>query len=380
MPSDSDREALLQIIERRTDIASRFTNLERIGSAGGDGHFSLLVKADDSVSQKQVALKFYNPFKRLDPDASYRFGCFSREAQILEKLNGERDFIGWISPVSEFTERFTAGTVSLNFPFAYYALELAETDVGTLVAEGHLGPEQMLEVFHMMCRAVRRLHELGLTHRDLKPPNFLLTSSGQIKLSDFGTARYLDGTAAPLSPSYILPPGDLRYAAPETLACLLDDDPSVAAYADVFALGAILFEMATGTILGLHLLDQQFRQDLTKAMSVVARGSRKKVFQAFVGEMADKHPLPHLAAFRPDIPRCILPLIDDLYKSMAHLDYRRRLIDFRRIILRLQGCLLVLRNEEKYKRWQEQKQRYRIGRSQKLERRVARALSKSRTE
>src|ERR1700690_738151 len=80
MSIDPDREALLQIIERRPEIAGRFTNLQRIGSAGGDGHFSLIVTADDSVSGKRVALKFYNPFKRLDPDASYRFGCFSREA------------------------------------------------------------------------------------------------------------------------------------------------------------------------------------------------------------------------------------------------------------------------------------------------------------
>lgn len=195
MPSDADREALLQIIERRPEIAGRFTNLQRLGPAGGDGHFSLLVKADDSLSGKCVALKFYNPIKRFDPDASYRFGCFSREAEILEKLKAEKDIIRWVAPVSEFLERFTAGTVSLNFPFAYYALELAETDLGSLIADGLLGTEQMLEVFHVMCRSVQRLQRLGYTHRDLKPPNFLLTKTGEIKLSDFGTARSLDGAA-----------------------------------------------------------------------------------------------------------------------------------------------------------------------------------------
>jgi serine/threonine protein kinase len=289
------------------------------------------VAADDSVTGKRIALKFYNPIKRLDPDASYRFGCFSREAEILEQLKTEKDIIRWVAPVSEFLERFTAGSISLNFPFAYYAVELAETDLGSLIADGLLGVEQMLEAFHVMCRAVRRLRHLGLTHRDLKPPNFLLTQTGQIKLSDFGTARSMDGTMAALSPTYILPPGDLRYAAPETLACLLDDDPSIAASADVFALGAILFEMATGTILGLHVLDAAFREDLTRSMSVVPRGQRKNVFHGFVGEMADSHPLPNLAAFRPDIPPSILPMVDELYKSMAHLDYRKRLVDFSRI-------------------------------------------------
>lgn len=331
MAIDPDREALLQIIERRRDIGGRFTNVRRIGPAGGDGHFSLLLAADDSVSGKRVALKFYNPIKRFDPDASYRFGCFSREAQILEKLQAEKDVIGWVAPISEFLEKFSAGAVSINFPFAYYALELAETDFGSLIADGLLGPEQMLEAFHVMCRSVRRTQRLGVTHRDLKPPNFLLTQTGEIKLSDFGTARWLDSAAMSLSPSYILPPGDLRYAAPETLACLLDDDPAIAIFADMFALGAILFEMATGTILGLHVLDEAFRDDLTKAMAAVPRGKRKDVFHGFVAELADKHPLPNLAAFRPAVPSSILPMLDELYKSMAHLDYRRRLVDFGRI-------------------------------------------------
>lgn len=214
MTSDADREALLQIIERRSELAGRFTNLQRVGPAGGDGHFSLLVKADDNISGQSVALKFYNPIKRFDPDVQYRFGCFSREAAILERLKTERDIIRWVAPVSEFVERFTASGISINFPFAYYALELAVTDLGSLIADGSLEAEQMLEVFHVICRAVRRLHRLGYVHRDLKPPNFLLTHAGQIKLSDFGTARLLDGTDAPLSANYVLPPGDLRYAAP----------------------------------------------------------------------------------------------------------------------------------------------------------------------
>ena len=57
---------------------------------------------------------------------------------------------------------------------------------------------------------------------------------------------------------------------------------------------------------------------------------------------------------------------------MAHLDYRRRLIDFDRIALRVQTCLLVLRNEQKYKKWQEQKERYRAARLLKMQRRAER--------
>jgi hypothetical protein len=90
--------------------------------------------------------------------------------------------------------------------------------------------------------------------------------------------------------------------------------------------------------------------------------------------MANSHPLPNLAAFQPDVPRCILPMLDDLYKSMTHFDYRRRLVDFSRIRLRIQTCLLVLRNEKKYQRWRELKDRYRARRLEKLQRRADRTM------
>jgi hypothetical protein len=144
MSAAADRDSLLRIIESQPILSGRFSNLKRIGSSGGDGHFSLLVTADDSLTGNRVALKFYDPIKRFEPDASYRFGCFAREAEILEKLKAERDIIQWVAPISEFLQPFTAGTVSINFPFAFYALEEAETDVDSLIASGEISPEQLL--------------------------------------------------------------------------------------------------------------------------------------------------------------------------------------------------------------------------------------------
>jgi hypothetical protein len=99
MTIDANREALLSTIERRSNLAGRFTNMRRVGDSGGDGQFSLLVGADDSVCGERVALKFYHPLKRLDRDTGYRFDCFTREAEILEHLSGEKDIIGWRSPI-----------------------------------------------------------------------------------------------------------------------------------------------------------------------------------------------------------------------------------------------------------------------------------------
>lgn len=108
MPNDGDRDALLQIVERRHKLDGRFTDIRRIGSNGGGGFFSILLAATDNTTGSRVALKFFNPLKRFAPDAGYRFDSFSREERILQHLTGERDIIGWVSPVREFVETFTA--------------------------------------------------------------------------------------------------------------------------------------------------------------------------------------------------------------------------------------------------------------------------------
>src|SRR5262249_17401236 len=157
-----------------------------------------------------------------------------------------------------------------EIPFAYYAVEIAKTDLGTLIESNAIDAHTALLYFRAMCRAVRRIHNAQIAHRDIKPPNFLVVSDGNLKLSDFGTARLLDGTTPGLLADYAqFPPGDLGYAAPEMLASLHDDDPRIALGADIFSLGSCLFEMYAGIPLGLQLFDQNFQADLMQAMGRV---------------------------------------------------------------------------------------------------------------
>jgi serine/threonine protein kinase len=373
MPASKDREAILQIVERRGELQKRFTNIRRLGEIGGHGHFSILFKADDRITRGEVALKFYDPLRTFAPDAAYRLGSFHREAKILEELSGLPGIIKWISPINQFTEKLDAGGISLDLPFSYFALELAETDLGSVINTQSLSAENLLRCFHSMCTAVKRFHGRGFTHRDLKPSNFLLMADGSVRLSDFGTAKKMTDSSPALSASYVYPPGDLTYASPEILAALLDDDPKVAFHADRFALGAILFEMVTGAILGLQLFDQRYRDDLTHFMAAIKRGDRKEMFDRLISSISDSHPLPNLFTFAPTVPRSILPLLDQLYKEMAHLDYRKRLDDFDRVRLRLDSCLKVLNNEEAYKKLRERRERAKVAREAKVARRKARA-------
>jgi hypothetical protein len=70
MADNKDRESLLRIVERRSELDGRFTNIQRVGEFGGTGNFSLLFRAQDKVSGKEVALKFYDPLRRFAPDVA----------------------------------------------------------------------------------------------------------------------------------------------------------------------------------------------------------------------------------------------------------------------------------------------------------------------
>jgi serine/threonine protein kinase len=346
------------MVEGRPDLDGRFTNLRRLGPSGGGGAFSLVFSALDRLTNRNVAIKVFHPDMRHD---AYRWACFNREAQLLERMGGQANIIGFVAPVGEFTEALPFGVgSSFTVRFAYYAVELAQFSMDVAITLGSWTTEDLLVAFREMVKAVQRIHREQITHRDLKPANFLVTTAASIKLSDFGTARDLIGLSPALLSDYSgFPPGDKRYTAPELLAGLHDEDASIAFRADMFSLGAILFELLTGIILRLQVFDPNFADDLAAAMAAVPRGKRTEIYHQYVGAIASGHPLPSVAAFTTIVPPSVRDRVDDLYRGMAALDYRHRLCDFQQIFRRIDNCLLIVRNEERYRRWKEQKRQQR---------------------
>lgn len=364
--ADQFRDAYLRIIENRGVIDGRFSGIRRIGALGGNGCFSLVFSARDSQTNRDVALKFYRPDKLGE---SYRWESFRREAQILEELAGQEDIVGWVAPLSSFVETMTSAQGDpFPIPFSYYAMELAVADMEVAIANANWGASELLAAFRCMCRATQRIHSQRIAHRDIKPGNFVITEEGKVKISDFGAARRFNLATRPLMTAYTYPQGEWLYAAPEILAGLHDVDPEYAFGADFFSLGAILFELFSGTKLGHHLSGQGLHNNLCTHFANIRTTQRKSVYDQVVSSISDGYPLPRMGAQGPGVPPCIRDRVDDLYHQLAAVNYQKRLTDFQGIFRRIETCILILNHEEKYRRWREQKERFREAREAKRQR------------
>jgi serine/threonine protein kinase len=364
--STDPREALLQMIESRSDLDGRFHRIKRVGTSGGDGSFSLVFQANEKTTSELVALKFYHPLMRT-PEHAYRWACFQREAKLVQQFKGQNDIIESLSPVSEFTISLRTGTpLSWDIQFAYYALELAAYDVASVIHLRKWDPIRNLLAFRSMCRAVQRLHDARICHRDLKPGNFLVMSDGAVKLADLGAACSVDGVTPHLLPNYPFFPGDRRYSSPEILACLHDEDASIGFKCDFFSLGAILFELFTGAILGLYAFDLQYYSDLEQIGQSIKSGHKHSTFNSLVDTIKANYPLPDLDTLGCSAPKSIRGRLNELFMSLSDIDYRTRLMDFERIFNQLNICLIILRNEREYQRWLDQKRQRAERRKQRL--------------
>jgi serine/threonine-protein kinase len=124
----------------------------------------------------------------------------------------------------------------------YMVLEFMEGDCLAGRLNGVALPDsEAAQLVEKLARAVQHAHERGVVHRDLKPANVLLTRDGVPKIADFGLARFLGGDNTQTAPGTVL--GTASYMAPEQAAGRVKE---IGPLADVYALGAVLYELLTG--------------------------------------------------------------------------------------------------------------------------------------
>jgi WD40 repeat protein len=196
-----------------------------MGELLGRGGMGLVYKAVDKALKREVALKIVWSGAHASAEERARFRT---EAEAVARLHDPG-----IVQIYEVGEQAGCPYLALEFVGGG---TLAQQLDGT-----PLPPRRAAELLLDLARAVQHAHEQGIVHRDLKPANVLLTETGVAKIADFGLAKLLDvelghtHTGAVLgSPSYMAPEqaeGNVRAIGPAT---------------DVYALGAILYELLTG--------------------------------------------------------------------------------------------------------------------------------------
>jgi tRNA A-37 threonylcarbamoyl transferase component Bud32 len=125
----------------------------------------------------------------------------------------------------------------------YYSMDYVEgRDLGALVREsGPMPPTRAAECLQTIAEAVHFAHQRGTLHRDLKPQNVLMDAAGVPRITDFGLAKFVERDDSLTHTGAVM--GSPSYMPPEQAAGHLDQ---VGPHSDVYALGAILYELLTG--------------------------------------------------------------------------------------------------------------------------------------
>ncbi len=189
------------------------------------GGMGVVYRARQIKADRIVALKMIRSGELADDEEIERFYMEARSAARLDHPG-----IVPVFDVGEFAGQhyFTMGYVD-------------GPTLKAVVKDGPLPPRRAAEIARQIAEAVAYAHAQGVIHRDLKPSNVLIDADGQPRITDFGLAKQIEGNSNLTASGQVM--GTPSYMPPEQAAGRID---RIGPHSDVYAVGAILYEMLTG--------------------------------------------------------------------------------------------------------------------------------------
>lgn len=274
-----------------------------VGEYLGDGNFSIVFKGLDIADSKDCAIKVLS----ITRSSAENLIEFERDATLLQRLRGSSNVIDLLGAGKYRMEVQTrqAG-VELPLEVSYIVLERADGDLAQLLIERKaISWEDRIALFRDIVKGLHQIHLQYLVHRDLKGDNVLvMREKGRAvaKISDLGRGRDTKDCSFFPSFAYELGRGDLRFAPPEFLWGLGSDDPEAMRRGDLYLLGSVLFEIATGQGLSGIVVGDPLR--VAKAKRELDETARRADYSAVQRALQRDHEAAY-ALFRSELPAAI---------------------------------------------------------------------------
>jgi len=216
---ETDRYIDADTLEPGDMLVERYRVMRRVGKGG----FGAVILVEDTVVGEEIILKFLNREIAADDNMIERFKHELRYARRITHENVIR--------IHDFLTLKKSYAISMEyFPSHSLSDELKQ---------GPISLKRGLKIVWDICRGLSAAHQVGVVHRDIKPPNILINDSGLVKVVDFGLAALSHADARLTRTGVLL--GTPTYMAPEQVRARTID-----ARTDIYSLGVIMYEIFTG--------------------------------------------------------------------------------------------------------------------------------------
>jgi serine/threonine protein kinase len=219
-PEDDNDRTNTHIVLTKGTMVSHYRIVKKIG-AGGMGEVYL---AEDTKLGRKVALKFLPSQSSDDPDSKARFINEACASAALDHPN--------ICPVYEIDDANNRTYIAMAFIDGESLREKTKS--------GPMNIDNLIRIGIDIAKGLEEAHDKKIIHRDIKSANVMISGKGQVKITDFGLARLLDSSR--LTKAGIMM-GTVAYMSPEQVRAGEVDHRS-----DIWSLGIVLYEMATGKL------------------------------------------------------------------------------------------------------------------------------------